>query len=221
MNLKLSQIVFLLIFAVFSCKQDTPFSDYKYADKPTAFNCEGTNTKLLNEALYSFENDIVNHYKIGSQNFRLDQAYSQIISNTIYGRLKLEEVVSKHSVEIFNALKKENGLWDVKNAKSKLNYNSAVVSCISNNIKDKALKTTLNALISTHSMTPKLFGSPLTRKYRFALNDKNLAMYIALDFYYAKMFDIDFSKVNLNKPEQKVDFNKAPSTGMTNTHNNH
>ena len=47
-------------------------------------------------------------------------------------------------------------------------------------------------------------------EYRNALNDKYLALYIALDLYYSKLFDIDFSKVNLDKPEQKVDFNKVP-----------
>ena len=36
-------------------------------------------------------------------------------------------------------------------------------------------------------------------------------MYIALDLFYAKMFDVDFTKVNFDKPEEPVDFNKLPS----------
>lgn len=221
MNSKINLAACLLLFMVFSCKNESTFSDFKYADKPAAVSCEGTNSKLLNEALYSFEDDIVNHYKKGNQNYRLDQAYSQIIRNSVFGRLKLEDIVSKHTVEVFEALKNEDDLWDASNSKSFLNYNSAAVNCISKNIKDKALKDTFDALTVTNSMSPKLFGAPLIAKYRNVLNDKNLAMYVALDLYYAKMFNIDFSKVNLEKTEQKVDFNQVPPKTEVDPHAGH
>ena len=210
MNSKITLITCLLLFTVFNCKNESAFLDFKYADKPVAFDCQGVNSKLLNEALYSFEDDIVNHYKKGSQNYRLDQAYSQIIRNSVFGRLKLEDIVSKHTAAVFEALKNEGSLWDANNSKSYLNYNSATINCISNNIKDKPLKDTFNALITTNSMSPKLLGTPLVTKYRSVLNDKNLAMYVALDLYYAKMFNINFDKVNLEKPETKIDFNQVP-----------
>ncbi|WP_298555256.1 hypothetical protein [uncultured Algibacter sp.] len=215
MNSKITLLTFLLFFIAFSCKKESPFSNFKYADKPVAFECEGVNAKLLNEALYSFEDDITNHFNKGKQNRRLDQAYSQIIRNSVFGKLKLEDIISKHTVEIFEALKNEDDLWDAANTKSHLNYNSTTLSCIANNIKDSNLKTTLNALISTNSMAPKLFGPALVSKYRNALADKNLALYVALDLYYAKLFDIDFNKVNLEKPEQKVDFNQLPAVEKT------
>lgn len=221
MKFKLTSIAFLLIFTVLNCKKEPNFSDYKYADKPLVFNCEGVNNKLLNEALYSFEDDILNHYKGKNQNYRLDQAYSQILRFSVFGRVQLEKIVSKHTLDVFNALKSENDLWDVNNTKSRLNYSGAVMNCISNGIKDKSLKTTLDALMSTNSMSPKLFGSPLTNKYRNALNDKNLAMYIALDLYYAKMFEVDFSQVNFDKPEQKVDFNHLPPQTDVDPHAGH
>lgn len=211
MNSKITLITLLFVITLFSCKKENPFTDYKYADKPVAFTCEDVNAKLLNEALYSFEDDIIKHYQKRSKNPRLDQAYSQVIRNSVFGRLKAEDIVSKHTVSVFEALKKEDNLWSSKNPKSRLNYNSAVIKCISNTIKDSNIKTTLNALLSTNSMAPKLFGPAIVNKYRNALNDKNLAMYIALDLYYGKMFDIDFSKVNLDKPEQKVDFNQVPT----------
>jgi hypothetical protein len=188
MKFKLTRIAFLLIFTVLSCKKEPNFSDYKYADKPLVFNCEGVNNKLLNEALYSFE---------------------------------LEKIVSKHTLDVFNALKSENDLWDANNIKSRLNYSGAVMNCISNGIQDKSLKTTLDALMSTNSMSPKLFGSPLTNKYRNALNDKNLAMYIALDLYYAKMFNVDFSQVNFDNSGQKVDFNHLPPQTEVDPHAGH
>ena len=151
-NSNITLITCLLFFTAFSCKNESAFSDFKYADKPMAFVCEGANSKLLNEALYSFEDDIINHYKKGNQNYRLEQAYSQIIRNSVFGRLKLEDIVSKHTVKVFEALKNEANLWDANNSKSYLNYNSTAVNCISNNIKDKALKDTFDALITTNSI---------------------------------------------------------------------
>ena len=211
MNSKVTRITCLLLFTAFSCKKENTFTDFRYADKPAAIVCEGTNAKLLNEALYSFEDDIVNHYKKGNSSYRLDQAYSQVIRNAVFGRLKIKDVVSKHTVSVFEALKNENDLWDANNPNSFLNYNSAIVSCISKNIQDKALKDTFDALLSTNSMSPKLFGAPLVSKYRSLNKDKNLALYVALDLYYAKMFNVDFSKVNFEKPEPKVDFNQTPA----------
>ena len=70
-------------------------------------------------------------------------------------------------------------------------------------------------------MSPKLFGTPLMAKYRNTLSDKHLALYVALDLYYSKLFDIDLSQVNLDKPEKKVDFNKVPQTPQPDAHAGH
>ncbi len=210
MNSKITLLSCLLFLIVNSCKKENSFSNFKYDDKPLAIECAGVNTKLLNEALYSFEDDILNHYKQNKANFRLDQAYSQIIRNSVFGRLQLEKMVSKHTFDVFEALKNEKELWDFNNPKSKLNYNGELIKCIANAIKDANLKTTLNALLTTNSMSPKLFGPAILNKYRNAINDKSLALYIALDLYYAKMFDAKLNKDELEKPETKVDFNQLP-----------
>jgi len=210
MKSTLTLITFLLVFTLFNCNKQNSFSDYKYSDKPEAIICEGLNSKLYNEALYSFEDDILKFYQQKKSNITLVQGYSQFIRAAIYSPPKFEEIVSKHTLDVFEALKTDTDLWDATNTKSHLNYNGKTLNCIASNIKDANLKTTFEALISTNSMSPKLFGTPLVTKYRNALNDKYLALYIALDLYYSKLFDIDFSKVNLDKPEQKVDFNKVP-----------
>ena len=221
MNSKITILALLLITILFSCKNEAQFTNYKYADKPAGFTCEGVNQKLLNEALYSFEDDITKHYNKNVKNPRLEQAYSQIIRNSVYGRLKLEDIISKHTINVFNALKNESDLWDANNTKSHLNYKGKILKCIANNIKDKNLKTTLNALISTNSMAPKLFGPTIISKYRNVLSDKNLAMYIALDLFYAKFFDLDLTTINTDKPEKKVDLNKAPAKTEVDTHADH
>ena len=54
-------ILFILCFAT-SCKKENTFKEYEFADKPAVLECNNLNSKLYNEALYSFENDILNFY---------------------------------------------------------------------------------------------------------------------------------------------------------------
>ncbi|MDD7886725.1 hypothetical protein [Flavivirga sp. 57AJ16] len=212
MNLNPKFFALVLVLILFNCKNENTFSDYQYADRPVLLTCGDFNSKLYHEALYSFENDILSFYGKNNKNASQTQAYNQFVRDAFYGRvrLKFEDMVSAHTLKVFEALKNENTLWDVNNTKSHLNYKSPMVSCIANSIQDTALKTTLNSLITTNSMSPKLFGAPLINKYRTAIKDKYLATYIALDLFYAKLFDVDLSKINSNKPESKVDFNKKP-----------
>ncbi|MDO5979984.1 hypothetical protein [Flavivirga spongiicola] len=212
MNLNPKFFTLVLVLTLFNCKNENTFSEYQYTDHPVVLTCGDFNSKLYHEALYSFENDILVFYSKTNKNVSQTQAYNQFVRDAVYGRgrLKYEDVVSAHSLNVFKALKNESTLWDANNAKSHLNYNGSIIGCIANNIQDTALKTTFNSLVTTNSMSPKLFGTPLISKYRNAIRDKYLATYIALDLFYAKLFDVDFSKVNLEKPESKVDFNKKP-----------
>jgi len=114
-------------------------------------------------------------------------------------------MVSEHTLKVFEALKNDTELWNLENASSHLNYNSALMDCIAQNIANPDLKITLNALLSTNSMSPKLFGAPLSTNYSTTLSDKYLASYVAFDLFYAKLFDVDFSQIE--KEKQKVDFN--------------
>lgn len=202
MKTKFYLIALVLICNFTSCKKESTFTDFKFSDKPATLACENINIKLYNEALYSFEEDITNHF--GNRSNSTLAAYSQFIRLAISNRVNYEDIVSEHSYNVFNALKENSNLWDLNNSKSHLNYNSDLMRCISNNISDSNIKTTLNALISTNSMSPKLFGAPLTTNYRLALSDKYLASYIAFEFYYAKMLDIDFSQVDFKSVEKKA-----------------
>jgi len=211
MKTKFNLILLSLTVTVFSCKNEKPFDDYQFISNGIMINCNDENTAaIVNEALFSFENDITKFYSKGQPNINL--AYSQFVRNAINGRVSYAEIVSPHTVKVFEALKKEGEIWDAQNSKSHLNYNSTFFDCITNNIQDKNLKTTLKALISTNSMSPKLFGSPLMTRYNRATSDKYLAGYIAFDLYYAKLFDVDLSQVK-EKPieDNKVDFNKIPT----------
>jgi len=203
MNTKFHLIALMLTFSLSSCKKDTAFTDFKFSDKPATLACENINIKLYNEALYSFENDILNFYARNDKKSLLS-SYSQFIRLSLYNRANLKSIASKHTLKIFEVLKNDTELWDVDNSKSHLNYNGPLMACISNNITDQNLKTTLNALLSTNSMSPKLFGTPLATNYSLILRDKYLASYVAFDLFYAKLFDVDFSEKD---QKQKIDFN--------------
>lgn len=220
MKAKFNLIVFLLVLAFFSCKNDNTFNDYKYTNNGIVLNCNDELNTIVNEALFSFEDDITQFYTKEKPNAGI--AYSQFVRNSISGRIKYTNFVTPHTVKVFNALKKHD-LWDAEDPKSHLNYNSIFFKCLAENIKDKNLKTTLNALVSTNSMSPKLFGSPLLTRSRSATSDKYLAAYIAFDLYYAKLFDVDLSKVKEKTIEkEKVDFNQIPTQQpATNTHAGH
>ena len=190
--------VFLLVVTLASCKKDNSFTDYKYADKPLALPCNDIHSKLYNEALYSFENDILNFYDKDKKSSLL-RAYSQFLREAIYHRAQYQNMVSKHTLKVFEALKQDKDLWNTNNPASNLNYNSKLMDCISKNIKDNDLKTTLNALLTTNSMTPELYGAPVLSNYRLAMSDKALASYIAFDLYYAKLFNVDLTQVEKNQ----------------------
>ncbi|MGZ0014722.1 hypothetical protein [Yeosuana sp. AK3] len=204
MKTKCYFIAVILIYSMTSCKQENAFKDFKFSEKPAKLACNSLNSKLYNEALYSFEEDITNFYSKDKRS--LLSAYSQFIRLTNYNRVKYRDIVSEHTLKVFEALKNESELWDANNSNSHLNYNGPLMNCISDNISDKDLKTTLKALLSTNSMSPRLFGPPLLSNYGLTMGDKYLASYVAFDLFYARLFDVDFSIPKQEKP--KVDFNK-------------
>jgi len=214
MNSKFNLITLLLVITLCSCKKEAKektLDEYKFSEKGTVLNCDNFDVKLLNEALFSFEDDIIKYYGKNNPNYTTARVYNQFISNVIYNRAKYEEIVSPHTVKIFEVLKTKENLWHPNSTTSKLNYNSDLFSCISNNITNTDLNTTLKALVSTNSMSPKLFGPAVQSNYSLSVRDKYLAAYLAFDFFYAKLFNVDVSKVT-EKPEPKVDFNKVPPT---------
>ncbi|TYA84359.1 hypothetical protein [Seonamhaeicola marinus] len=211
-----------LTVVLFNCKNETIDMEYKFSNMPEAVTCEVTNKKLYQEALYSFEMDILNFYGKNNRNENalpnLTYAYNLFVRNAIYSRVPYESVVSQHSLEVFKALKNDNTLWDAENTKSHLNYDSDVISCIAKNIKNENLNTSFNALLSIDDLSPKLFGAPLASNSKNALSDKHLATYIALDLYYSKLFDVDLTTIAPKAQEpkmEKVDFNKVPKNNSS------
>jgi len=206
-------IPILLVFTFLNCKKDITLSEYKFSDKESVINCDGQDSKLLNEALYAFEDDINSFYKNNNNpNGNLALIYSQFLRNYSTNRINYEDLVTPHTLEVFTVLKTKNDLWDLNNTVSKLNYYGSFFNCIATNVQNQNLKSTLNALLTTHSMSARMFSSPLITQYNAASNDKYLSAYVAFDLFYAKLFDIDATKVkerelkdmNLNQNEPNV-----------------
>ena len=214
MNTKFKLIFFAIGFVLTSCKNENQaetvtLSEYKFSEKGMPVDCDGIDSQLLNEAIFSFEDDIYTFFMSRSPNPNLALTYAQFISTTNNDRVNYAEILTPHTVEIFEVLKTNAELWNINNSANNLNYNSDFFNCVSNNIRDNNLKTTLQSLLKTGSMSPKLFIAPLSARYSQALNDKYLAAYIAFDLFYAKLFDVDLTQVKEREPK-KVDFNLIP-----------
>jgi len=190
-----------------SCGEDK--LEYRYADKEDTIKCNNgsVNTQLLKEALYSFEEDLKQYFSKNTGNPA--QGYNMLIAISSSGEGPKPTNTSAHVRAVLDALKKEKDLWVNDNGIYRLNYNSDTVICLGENIQDEALRTTFNALISTNSMNSKIFASPLRTKIRNIQNDKFLATFMALDMFYAKLYNVDFSTIPV--PEDSALQNKEMS----------
>jgi len=190
--MKIIIISTLTILLFISCNKEPKF-EYKYADKEDFLKCNSTNNQLYKEALYTFEQDLLNYHNTQSSN--IISCYVSFLHRQSNGNIRYKDIVSPHTLLVLEALKQDKELWDFENKKSYLNYKSPIINCISNNIQNKDIKTTLNALLSSNSMDSELFRAAFAPQYVELISDKYLALYLALDLYYAKLFDIDFTEI--------------------------
>jgi len=186
----------------FSCKNETSF-DYKHADKPETVTCDGLDTKLISEAYYAFENAILIHAENTKRrpntNITPEYALKSFIARS-RGTIRITEYVTEESLAVFNTLKKLD-IWNGPQLKS----DATVTECIGNTISNPTIKGSFNTLRSVGSLNPKLMVSAMTdnRAIRDQYKDKTLMTYVALDMYYAKFFNTDFSKTTfLTKKDQ-------------------
>lgn len=207
MKTRFSILTILATVAFLSCKNEPAVKiNYNYSGQPSVVNCNGADSLLVKEALYTFESDIAKTYDPQNNNTR--RAYSLFIRNAANGRIDYKKSVTNHTVEVYNALKNST-LWKGDG----LNYENEFFTCVGENIKDPQLKTTYNSLISSGYMSNKLFGPPLATKANSVINDKYLATFIALDFYFSHLEGItpQPEAPQVEKADNRpVDFNKTP-----------
>jgi len=177
----------LIVFSVIliGC---TPSINYKYQNKAKVVDCNGVDSDLLHEALYSFEDDIEAHSSLRKfargTSISIKYGYSNYVYLGARGEADFERIVSRHSKDIFNVLKTETDLFIEKDAKLQLDYNHPFVKCLVENIQNSNIKSTMENLIMTSSMSSEIMASPIRINSRDAIPDKNFAMYLALDTFY-------------------------------------
>jgi hypothetical protein len=205
MKFKLAILTLCLCFL--NCKEEaknqskTIDFDYKFPSVEKLIDCEGVDTALLQEAVQSFEEDLANFYT--PERPILSRAYSLFTSQALSNRVDYALMVSDHSKKVLEALKQDESLWTTNPDGSRLNFNHPVFKCIGDNIKDEPLQKTFSALVSTNSMSLRMFGDQLKRKTFGMKDDKHLATYVALELYYGKIYEKDLSEEALKNSIQK------------------
>ena len=188
MKTTLKILVLSTFIGLTSCNKNN-FNNYKYADKEAVLSCYNDNEKLISEAVYSFEEDLKKTYSSGN----LRQAYNVFLSRIVSKNFDIKPLVSKHTYEVFKVLKNDKNLWNKEPNASKLNYSSDAMNCILKNLKDKNLETSFNALIKTNTMRPHLLVAPIKKQVSKFETNKKLSAYVALDLFYSKLFNVDFT----------------------------
>lgn len=192
-------IYFVICLILVNCKEEQPELIFKYADKPQVVNCDGLDTALLNEALYTFESNISENYAQNNPN--LSYTYRLFLKESTNNTADYNKLSNRHSLDVFQALRNVKGLWIERNNTISLNYKHDIFSCIANNIQDKDLSTTFNALLSTNSMSLRMLKDVLIAKSSRLNSDKYLATYVALELYYSKLSNVDLSKKDNSQPK--------------------
>ncbi len=205
--------------SILSCKKEATMT-YHYADKQATINCENIDSKLFSEAYYAFENAIVTQAKNTNKrpnfNITTDYALRNFLTRS-RGNIKITDYVTKESFEVFNSLKTLD-IWDGNQLKT----NSNLLDCIGNGISNPTIKASFNSLRSVQSLSPKLMISTIVdnRTIRDQYKDKVLMTYAALDMYYAKFYNTDFSAVTFlteqdkaTEPISKSNSTVAPQVG--------
>ena len=182
---------FISLMMTFGCQKKF---EYKFQDNPNFTVCANETEPLLKEAFYSFEHDIKVH--IGNLNAQSEQVYGQWLYPTLKNKLEVKEIVSPHTVRVFEMLKEaQPDLWDIYNEDSNLNYKSDFIKCIAANMIDKDLKTTFKALLTTNSMKPELFADAIGRNSLKIARDPYLKLYVVFEYGYGRMFFNDFTEI--------------------------
>jgi len=194
--MKLKLTLLALCLCLFNCKEakETPKKvefNYKYPSVQKLIDCENIDTSLLQEALYSFESDLENFYTPDKP--ILSRAYSIFTAQAVSNKVDYKKMVSPHSKKVLEALKQDKDLWINNPDGSPVNFNHPLFKCVAEKIGDEPLQKTFSALIETNSMSMRMIGNELRPKTFRMKDDKYLAIFMALELYYGRLYNLDLS----------------------------
>ena len=194
----MKNIFFLLVFiaTISSCSKPFP---YKYQEKEQSIKCSNIDSQIIYEALYSFKEDISRSYLREIQEkdyFNFSHSYAQYIYKGAMGDVNYIEFASPHTLKVFKELVKEEGLFIKQEGKSNLNYNHDFVICLINNFENKEMKNKILSLIDVNYLSPEIMAENYRITTTDADTDPDFLMFIALDTYYQRFLDLDFTETN-------------------------
>lgn len=188
-------IYFVICLTLLSCKETQPKLILKYSDKPALIKCNTNHSELFNEAIYSFEDILIDNY--ANKNDNLSNSYRDFLKESTNNTTNYNNISNEHTLAVFESLKNVEGLWIKKGNEITPNYNHEIFSCIGANIQDKDLNATYNALLTTNSMSIRMLKDVLIAKSSRLKTDKYMATFVALELYYSKLSNVDLSKKQL------------------------
>ncbi len=186
----------LLVFVIISCSKPFP---YKYQDKEQVIDCPNFDLKLMNEALYSFKDDISRYYlkEIQEKDYlNFPFSYAQYIYKGAEGSVFYDKIASPHTLKVFNELVKQEDLFIKRKGKSNLNYHNGFVKCLINKIRNEEMRNKISNLIDVNFLSPEVMAENYRITTTDVNNDANFLMFIALDTFYQRLLDLDFPKNN-------------------------
>ncbi|MFK7782391.1 hypothetical protein [Psychroserpens sp.] len=209
--MKTQFIYFVICLILVNCKEPKPELTFKHSDKKIVIDCNPNYSKILNEALHEFETNIIKYSTLNKPN--LNNEYRSFLTQSSRHQINYNNITEQHTLDIFEELKNIDDLWVLKNNKLTLNYNHEIFSCIGENIQDKDIKTTFNALLSTNSLSMRMMNDLLMSKSYRLVKDKYLATFVALELYYSKLSKVDLSKKQVTTKDTNTKAQKDPHAG--------
>jgi len=187
--------IFLLLISILAlgaCKEPI---EYKYQDRELGIECTGLDSKLAQEAYYSFRNDLAeytmkNMVEIDYHNYPFSLAL--FVFKGAEGTADYKDIVSPHTIKILNELKKETQLWDLQSDKSNLNYHSEFINCLIEGIQNDEVKQAIVSFREVNSQNPKSFAELYRTSIVDADKDLNFATFLAFEIYYQYLYDLEF-----------------------------
>lgn len=180
----------ILVITFYSCDKK-PTVVFEHSDKEQVIQCDPELDPLLNEALYIFEESIKESYD--AEMMMLNEAYGRYLYSGFSGTAEYDRLATKQSLIVRDALINA-GVLKVGGFKSNLNYNHPVVECIISKIEEEGIRLTLQALVETNTMDPKLFNTRMRNFGNQAEKNRYEALYVALDTYYQYLIGIELTE---------------------------
>jgi len=200
---KISTLLFAVILFT-SCK-NKPNIDYKYQENDDLFDCDAIDMDLIKAAVYAFEDYVENYYFMEPPK-SLEKGYYFYWDTSKSDLIPKVEFINPHILEIRDELKKIEGLWIENGIEAKLNMSHPFIKCISDYMVDQELKKIFDVLVQSNTFKNQVFLAPLKRDPIKFSKDRALVTYLALNTFYARILNLDFTKmdelVQINRKRQ-------------------